>query len=117
AVALVIAAFAGCLAATPLAGADPLVPNDPAWPEQWAQRIIRMPDLWQFTTGDPRIVIAQIDSGADRSGPDVQGAFAPGWDFVDDDADPQDTDGHGTIVAAQVAARGNNGIGVAGYCW
>ena len=43
-----------------------------------------------------------------------------GWDFVDEDNDPSDSLeqlGHGTLVAGFGAARGNNGIGIAGAVW
>ena len=40
-----------------------------------------------------------------------------GYDTVNEDADPSDDHGHGTMVAGVVAARGNNGIGAAGACW
>jgi subtilisin family serine protease len=93
-----------------------LQPNDPAWPDEWAQRLIRLPDVWEITTGDPSIVIATIDTGVNAV-PDLEGALVPGWDFVENDDQPQDTQGHGTQVASVIAARGNNGIGMAGHCW
>ncbi len=37
-----------------------------------------------------------------------------GWDFVNDDNDPQDDFGHGTHVAGILGARVNNGKGVSG---
>ena len=40
-----------------------------------------------------------------------------GWDFVNDDNDPTDDNGHGTHVAGTIGAVGNNGIGVAGVNW
>ena len=49
--------------------------------------------------------------------PDLADAIVGGWDFVDNDPVPQDTNGHGTQVASVIAARGNNAIGMAGHCW
>jgi subtilase family protein len=42
---------------------------------------------------------------------------APGEDATVPDNDPNDFAGHGTFVAGEVGARGNNGIGVAGVAW
>jgi subtilisin family serine protease len=40
-----------------------------------------------------------------------------GWDFVNNDNDPMDDQGHGTHVSGTIAASGGNGIGVAGVTW
>lgn len=40
-----------------------------------------------------------------------------GWDFVNNDNDPFDDNGHGTHVAGTIGAMGGNGIGVAGVNW
>jgi len=93
-----------------------VTPNDPAWPDQWAARKIGLPQVWEQGTGDPRVVIATIDTGVNEI-PDLQNALVPGWDFVENDAVAQDTHGHGTRVASVIAARGNNGIGMTGHCW
>jgi subtilisin family serine protease len=91
-------------------------PDDPAWPDQLGPRQIGLPQIWETTTGDPKVVIATVDTGANVS-PDLEGAFVPGYDFVDNDYEPQDTHGHGSRVASVIAARGNNQIGMAGHCW
>lgn len=106
------------LALTGSAAAAPVQPNDPAWAEQLGLRQIGLPQVWETTTGDPSVVIATVDTGANMI-PDLEGAFVPGWDFVENDAEPQDTHAgsHGTRVASVLAARGNNQIGMAGHCW
>jgi thermitase len=50
-----------------------------------------------------RVVVAVVDSGV---APTKQLArrLVPGWDFVDDDADPNDLNGHGTEMASIVAS-------------
>jgi subtilisin family serine protease len=40
-----------------------------------------------------------------------------GWNFVNNNNDPMDGNGHGTHVAGTIGAMGNNGIGVAGVNW
>lgn len=40
-----------------------------------------------------------------------------GWDFVNNDNDPMDDQGHGTHVSGTIGATGGNGIGVAGVNW
>lgn len=40
-----------------------------------------------------------------------------GWDFVSNDNDPTDDQGHGTHVAGTIGAVGNNSLGVAGVNW
>jgi subtilisin family serine protease len=113
---MVAAALFGGLAFVGPGAAAPVQPNDPAWPDQWAQKLIRLPEVWNITTGDASIVIATIDTGANPI-PDLTDALVQGWDFVDNDPVPQDTNGHGTQVASVIAARGNNSLGIAGHCW
>jgi subtilisin family serine protease len=92
-------------------------PDDPLVPSSWALRTIRAEDAWRTTTGSAEVVVAVLDTGIDATHPDLAGALAPGWDAVDEDADPGDGHGHGTAVAGAIAARGDNGTGVAGVCW
>ena len=110
-----MAVLAACVLVEVAASAS-VQPNDPAWPDQWAQRHIGLPQVWETTTGDPNVVIATIDTGVNAI-PDLQDALVPGWDFVENDGIPQDTHGHGTRVASVIAARGNNQTGMAGHCW
>lgn len=51
-------------------------------------------------------MVAVIDTGVDYDHPDLAGNVVKGWDFVDDDADPMDEQGHGTHCAGLVAATG-----------
>jgi subtilisin family serine protease len=59
------------------------------------------------------IKVAVFDSGIDCTHPDLDGNCAGGIDFVNDDNDPMDDNGHGTHVAGTVAAE-DNGTGVVG---
>jgi hypothetical protein len=111
-------------------------PNDPLWPQQWGPRKIEAPACWDTQRGDPRVIIAILDTGVDYNHPDLvaniwrnQGEIPDngldddgngyiddtrGWDFAYNDNDPLDDHGHGTFCAGIAAAVGDNSIGVCG---
>lgn len=90
-------------------------PNDTYYASyQYGPQIIRADQAWDVTTGSPTVIVAVVDSGADFLHPDLQGKLIAGWDFINNDADPTDDQGHGTHVAGIVGALTNNGEGVAG---
>jgi serine protease len=106
---------------TPHDGGDRFVPNDPYYAHQWHLDQIGMPLAWSRGRGEG-VVVAVIDTGvAYRNGggfaqaPDLgQTSFVDGWDFVDNDAYPDDEHGHGTHVAGTIAQSTDNALGVAG---
>jgi len=53
------------------------------------------------------IVVSVIDTGIDLNHPDLEGQIIGGYDFVDNDEIPEDTNGHGTQVAGIIASNGN----------
>jgi len=65
------------------------------------------------------VKVAVLDTGVNYSLPALGGGFGPGhkvaggYDFVDNDPDPMDLDGHGTAVAAIIAGKDDNILGVA----
>jgi thermitase len=91
---------------------------------------------WDLSVGASWPPIAVIDSGVDVQHPDLAGrgwrnpgevagngldddgnGYADdlqGWDWVGDDAEPTDANGHGTHVAGTIAATGNDGTGIVG---
>jgi hypothetical protein len=92
-------------------GADP---NDPSFKDQWGPKLTRAADLWTATTGDPKTIIAVVDTGMNATADMTH--IVPGWDLVGNDADTTDTFGHGTWVSSLIGAADNNGMGIAGYC-
>jgi len=117
------------------------VPNDSTIAKfdlAWSLRQIGAFNAWDVVTGDPRIVLAIVDSGVAfedhaipgnelpfvkpgstmyRQSPELPGPFLPGWDFVNNDAHPNDDNGHGTSVATIAAGAANNRAGSAGVAF
>ena len=56
------------------------------------------------------------ENGADEDGNGYRDDLI-GWDFVNNDNDPRDDNGHGTHIAGTIGAMGGNGAGVAGVNW
>ncbi len=94
------------------------VPNDTYYTSyQWNMTHIGLETAWDTTTGSSSITIAIVDSGVDSTHPDLSSKVIAGYDFVNEDSDPSDDEGHGTHVAGIAAAATNNNEGVAGVSW
>ena len=100
---------------------------------------INAPEAWSITTGSSNVFIGSIDTGFDYNHQDLaaniwvnpgeipgNGIDDDGDGYIDDvhgidattnSGDPFDVDGHGTHTTGTIAARGNNGTGVAGVNW
>jgi len=72
---------------------------------QWFWPLLKVPDTWKRTQGEG-VTVAVLDTGVLSAHPDLKLNLLPGYDFVDDDKDPQDKVGHGTHVAGLIAAKG-----------
>ena len=93
------------------------VPNEPALSSnQYAWNTIQAYSAWDTTHGAAGTVIAIVDTGIQRSHPDLDGKIVAGYDYVQGDAAPDDGNGHGTHVAGSAAAETNNNTGGAGTC-
>jgi subtilisin len=79
----------------------------------WGILQIGADEVHSFGNIGSNIKVAVIDTGIDYNHPELSEAYAGGYDFVNDDLDPMDDNGHGTHVAGTIAAA-LNGIGVAG---
>ena len=115
------------------------VPNDQFYSVLWGLPDIGAESAWDTRTDSSSVIVGVIDSGVQYDHPDLidniwtnSGEIANngidddgngyvddfwGYDFENDDADPMDTNGHGTHVAGTIGARGNNNIGVTGVGW
>lgn len=98
-------------------------PNDPRLSDQWNLRMIRMPEAWVLQKGAPNTNAAVADSAFDTAHEDMVGQFLAGsYDFGDNDTNITTTQTtndaqHGQHCAGIIAAKTNNGLGVAGICW
>ncbi|MFQ6043748.1 MAG: S8 family serine peptidase, partial [Candidatus Poribacteria bacterium] len=107
-----------------------MVPNDPYYPLQWHLDNpdyggINMEEAWDISTGSSSVIVAVLDTGVAYEdydiylqAPDLAGTtFVPGYDFINDDAHPNDDNAHGTHVTGTIAQTTNNGYGVAGVAF
>lgn len=92
-------------------------PNDTSYSSQYALQKISAPQGWTVTTGSNSVVIAIVDTGVDMAHQDLAGKIVPGYDFVNNDNNADDDNGHGTHCAGIAAAVTNNARGVAGVDW
>ncbi len=99
---------------------------------------MRIADAWDISR-TTSAVIAVVDTGIDYNHIDLVGNIFTnpsenpnnsidddgngkiddwrGWNFVSNNNDPMDDNGHGTHVSGIIGAAGDNGIGVSGVLW
>ena len=100
---------------------------------------IDAPEAWDLSTGSSSIVVGVIDTGVDYNHPDLAANIwtnpletpgngldddangfiddIHGYDFVNNDGDPMDDNGHGTHCAGTIGGTGNDTVGVVGVNW
>lgn len=86
-------------------------PNDPLFPAQPAAQQWQLSDLHRIATGRG-VKVAVIDSGIQANHPDLAGQLIVNRNFVVGQSETAED--HGTGVAGIIAAKANNGIGIAG---
>jgi len=74
--------------------------------------IIDCEDLYDVSSGNRALVKDGNDDDSNTFDDDYCG-----WDFVNNDNNPNDDHGHGTHVAGIIGAVGNNSTGVSGSVW
>ncbi len=80
---------------------------------------------WDHITDCSSMTVAVVDTGVNYNHTDLAsnmwngGASFPnhGFNFVNNNNDPMDRNGHGTHVAGIIGAIGNNSLGITGACW
>jgi subtilisin family serine protease len=90
------------------------IPSDTLASNQWALPKIAWDQVYGNVTPQTLTSVAILDTGIDGAHPDLIGAIAPGTSIIDDSNGLTDPNGHGTWLAGIVAARTNNGEGIAG---
>jgi subtilisin family serine protease len=123
---------------------DPLTHSKGSWgqsyPDQWwlgAIDWLKPDGTTVLPATAARVIVAVIDTGVDLTHPELYGAAwlnqtvlknntklekdkygyvsdLSGWNFIDNNADVTDKNGHGTVVAGIIASMTGNGIGIAG---
>ncbi|MBE9029360.1 peptidase S8 [filamentous cyanobacterium LEGE 11480] len=89
------------------------LPNDPLYPQQWNLHKVKLESARAISTGK-NVTVAIIDTGIAKV-PDLDDLkFVRGYDFINDETNASDDQGHGTHIAGTIAQMTNNGYGAAG---
>lgn len=94
--------------------------NDPMFNQLWGlnsngKNSINVEPVWQYTMGNPDVIVCVVDTGIDMTHPDLKWncATTDNYNFVRNSTTVVAGD-HGSHVAGTIAGVGNNGVGVIG---
>jgi len=98
------------------------LPNDQFVNSMWHVNTMKMPQAWGISTGLRTITVSTVDTGVDKTHPDLATTLLPGYVSSSgkteaQGGDVQDVNGHGTGTLGCAGAIGNNGQGVTGMGW
>ena len=104
----------------------------------WDLNLVDAPAVWARGYTGQGVIVAVVDTGVDATHPDLKNNLwtnpgeipgngidddhngfvddVHGWDFVDRDNTPTDSNGHGTHIAGTIAAE-QNGFGITGVAY
>jgi subtilisin family serine protease len=113
--------------------------NDPSADKVYSLDNIDAKDAWNLTTGSKSVVVAVLDTGVDYTHCDLAANIwtnsaeiagngvdddrdgfvddVHGYNFVSNNGNVMDDNGHGTHVSGTIAAVGNNSLGIVGVNW
>jgi len=82
---------------------------------QWALDKVNAAGAWSIGKGSRQVTVAVIDTGADYTHSNLKDNMVPGYNFIENNDDPQDivgiggNPGHGTHCSGIIGARGIEG--------
>lgn len=93
-----------------------LVVNDPGYRYEWGISYTEADKAWSLVRQKREIKVAVLDTGVDYTHPDLKNRVLrnSGYNFVDNNSDVMDDNGHGTHVSGIIAASANNNVGISG---
>lgn len=88
-------------------------PDDPGTDLSYGPDLVNLPRAWDLTTGERSVPVAVVDTVFDFNHVDLRNNIS----IHNPNTAPFGAPDHGTRVASIIAAKGNNGAGIAGVMW
>ncbi|EKQ51881.1 MULTISPECIES: S8 family peptidase [unclassified Clostridium] len=90
--------------------------NDPGYKYEWYIPYTQADKAWPLINQKREVKVAVLDTGIDYTHPDLRNRvdIEDGYNFVDNNYDTMDDNGHGTHISGIISAQANNGIGLVG---